>query len=96
MAEIGNELFRKPFRGGYDVDKRRADGALGHRRKFRVRRLLREGDAAFFFYGPKPQTAVGAHAGKDYADAFFLPLIRERSEKKIDRKRNSVFFNDLE
>ena len=75
---------------GHDVGQPGVNGAARHAVELGRGRLLHQHHARLFLDGPQPQRAVGAHAGKNHADAVLLPVLGQGAEEEINRQTQSA------
>ena len=80
-----DQRLRHPMWRQHQIDHAGIDGALGHPGIRRGCRILRDDDAALGFDEAQTRRAVRPGARKNDADRPFLLVLRERTEKDIDR-----------
>ena len=84
--EIGEDLPRQLLRRGHDIRQPGVNRAARHAVEFGRGRLLHQHHARLFLDGAQTQRAVGAHAGKNHADAVLLLVLRQGAEEEINRQ----------
>ena len=84
--QIGDDLPRQLVHRGHDIRQPGVNRAARHAVEFGRRRLLHQHHARLLLDGPQAQRAVGAHAGKNHADAVLLLVLRQGAEEEINRQ----------
>ena len=84
--QIGEDLPRQFVHRGHDIRQPGVNRAARHAVEFGRRRLLHQHHARLLLDGPQAQRAVGAHAGKNHADAVLLLVLRQGAEEEINRQ----------
>ena len=95
-SQVGNDLPRQFIRRCHNVRQPRVHRAARHRVKFGRGRFLDQHHARLLFDGAQAERAVGTHPRKNHPDAVFLLVLRQGTEKEINRQAQPAWRRRLE
>ena len=84
--QVSEELAGQRFDGSRKIGQPGVHDGARHAFKLGRGGVLHQYDTRPFLDGSRPQSAIGAHPGKDHANAALLPVLRQRVEKGINRQ----------